>query len=334
MRRPTDPFDPHHFDGVRRPVAECETPPPWVYTSQAFYEREVERIFRRGWCCVGRANDLVAGAPAYRELVGTHLVLERGADGRIAIADDRGRAVRMGERGGFLFVNLDGEGASLDMWLGGWGPFFDTYKLQDMVTVRRHEADLRANWKLATEVFIEEYHAPTVHTNTLYKRPLFMKAYDPAPGAYATVFGAHEGSRALIAGNGHKPFPPIANLEGQAKAGTRWTVTYTGFCFVVTIDAMWYIECYPKRPDLTHYAWVNCFPRETAARADYDAIAPGYYQRWDLAVAEDNVVLERQQRGLSSPFARAGRVQPRKEPIMAHLHKWVAERVIGNAGPA
>ncbi|MBM3541023.1 MAG: hypothetical protein FJX51_03155 [Alphaproteobacteria bacterium] len=329
-----DPFDPRHFAGVRRPAAEAETPPPWVYTSQAFYEREVERIFRRGWCCVGRANDVTPEAPAFRELVGTRLAIRRTDAGRIAVTDEDGRAVRTGERGGFVFVNLDGEGASLDAWLAGWGPFFDTYKLDDMVTVRRHEADLAANWKLATEVFIEEYHAPVVHTNTLYKRPLFMKPYDETRGAYATVFGEHEGSRALIAGNGHQPFPPIANLEGQAKAGTRWTVTYTGFCFVVTIDAMWYIECYPKGPGLTRYAWVNCFPRTTAARADYERIAPGYYQRWDLAVAEDNVVLERQQRGLSSPFARPGRIQPRKEPIMAHLHAWVAERVVGNAGPA
>ncbi len=53
---------------------------------------------------------------------------------------------------------------------------------------------------------------------------------------------------------------------------------------------------------------VTCFPRETAARPDFECIAAGYYERWALAMDEDIVILERQQRALDSPLARAGRL--------------------------
>jgi choline monooxygenase len=381
-----DIFDPRHYAKVRLPPDQAETPPPWVYTSQQFFDREMERVFRRSWCCVGRAEYVPNPGDWFtRELAGTPLIIARGRDNMIRafvnscrhrgakLMEGKGNAraiqcpyhswvynldgalvgapdmdgvsgfdkaktglkpVRLDTRGGFLFVNFDDGAAGLDTWLGGWGPLFDSYRFEDMVTVRRWEGDLEANWKLATEVFIEEYHAPTVHTYTLYKRPLYMKAYDRPPGAYSTVFGQHEGSRALIEGKGHTPFPLIASLEGQAKGGTRWTVTYTGFCFAATIDCMWFIECYPIAPNKTRYAWVNCFPRSTMDRADYEKLAPGYYERWDAAVIEDNAVLERQQRGLSSPYARPSRMQPRKEPIVAYLNQWVVDQVIGNAPPA
>ena len=40
-------FDPRHYAAVRWPLLEAETLPPWCYTSEAFYRREVERIFRK-----------------------------------------------------------------------------------------------------------------------------------------------------------------------------------------------------------------------------------------------------------------------------------------------
>ena len=386
MDEPVDIFSARHYARVRLPPEEAESPPPWIYTSRAFFEREVERVFRHSWNCVGRTDYIEKPGDFFtRELAGVPIAVLRDKDGTIrAFANtcrhrgaqllegegncraikcpyhgwvygldgalngapgmeaardfERGRnglrPIRLDCRGGFIFVNFDDEAAGLDIWLGGWGPLFDCYGLEDMVTVRRREGEIAANWKLATEVFIEEYHAPTVHQNTLYRRPLSMHGYDAVPGSFSTVFGAHEGSRALIEGQGHDPFPPIPTLEGQAKAGTRWTVTYSGFCFAVTIDAMWFIECYPLGPDRTRYAWVNCFPRSTASRADYARVAPGYYERWDIAVIEDNAILERQQRGLASPFARPGRLQPRKEPIVAHFGRWLADRVIGNAPAA
>ena len=53
-----DMFDPRHYEKARLPVLEAETLPPWCYTSQQFYDREVERMFKRTWTFLGRADEI------------------------------------------------------------------------------------------------------------------------------------------------------------------------------------------------------------------------------------------------------------------------------------
>lgn len=57
MTLPPDIFDPRLYEKVRRPVLEAEGLPPWCYTSQAFYEREVSQIFHKSWNFIGRADE-------------------------------------------------------------------------------------------------------------------------------------------------------------------------------------------------------------------------------------------------------------------------------------
>ena len=58
MLEPADVFNPAHYAGTRRPLLEAQTLPPWCYTSEAFYTREVERIFRKVWNFVGHVSQV------------------------------------------------------------------------------------------------------------------------------------------------------------------------------------------------------------------------------------------------------------------------------------
>jgi phenylpropionate dioxygenase-like ring-hydroxylating dioxygenase large terminal subunit len=58
MQPPPDIFNPSHYAATRRPLLEAETLPPWCYTSEAFYQREVERIFRSVWNFVGHVSQV------------------------------------------------------------------------------------------------------------------------------------------------------------------------------------------------------------------------------------------------------------------------------------
>ena len=51
-------FDPGQYAQVRLPFLEASTLPPWCYTSEEFYQREVDRIFRRSWNFVGREDQI------------------------------------------------------------------------------------------------------------------------------------------------------------------------------------------------------------------------------------------------------------------------------------
>ena len=55
---PTDLFDSRHYSEVRKPLLEASTLPPWCYTDPLFYQREIEAIFSKGWCFVGREDEL------------------------------------------------------------------------------------------------------------------------------------------------------------------------------------------------------------------------------------------------------------------------------------
>ncbi len=58
LQTPTDLFSPKHFEAVRRPLDEAETMPPWVYTSDEFYRREVDRIFMKVWNFMGHVDQV------------------------------------------------------------------------------------------------------------------------------------------------------------------------------------------------------------------------------------------------------------------------------------
>jgi hypothetical protein len=59
MSAEADIFDPRHYAAVRRPLLDAETLPPWCYTSEAFYRREVERNYYKRWD-ITTEEDIVA----------------------------------------------------------------------------------------------------------------------------------------------------------------------------------------------------------------------------------------------------------------------------------
>jgi choline monooxygenase len=77
-------FDPRTYEAVRRPLLEAETLPPACYSSEEFYQREVETIFRRVWNFIGRVDYIPNAGDYYTvDFVGVPLVIMRGEDGRI-----------------------------------------------------------------------------------------------------------------------------------------------------------------------------------------------------------------------------------------------------------
>ncbi len=79
-----DLLDGATYDKLRKPLREASTLPPGCYTDQAFYEREVDRLFRRHWQFVCRAEQLAqAGDFRCHDGPAGPVMLVRGDDGRI-----------------------------------------------------------------------------------------------------------------------------------------------------------------------------------------------------------------------------------------------------------
>lgn len=84
MSEPVNMFDPAHYAAVRRPAMEAETLPPWCYTSRAFYEREIEKIFRQTWNMVGREELVPKPGDFFTlDLADIPIIIVRGRDNTV-----------------------------------------------------------------------------------------------------------------------------------------------------------------------------------------------------------------------------------------------------------
>jgi phenylpropionate dioxygenase-like ring-hydroxylating dioxygenase large terminal subunit len=84
MMSGVDIFESRHYRKARAPALEAETLPPWCYTAPEFYAREVERIFRKTWNFVGRADEITKpGDYLVFDLVGESVIVLRDRAGAL-----------------------------------------------------------------------------------------------------------------------------------------------------------------------------------------------------------------------------------------------------------
>ena len=157
--------------------------------------------------------------------------------------------------GPFVFVNPDAEAAPLADTLGAL-PELVAESGVDLGDVRfhsHHEWEIKSNWKVAIENFLECYHCPTAH-------PGFSKVIDVDPDAYLLTVGAAYSSQvgqvreSALAGNGKAPYVPRGSVT-QAQYHFIWPNT--------TIS----IEAGP--PNIAIERWVPTGLRTTAEVTDY-----------------------------------------------------------------
>lgn len=72
------------FEKVRLPPQEAEPLPHWAYTSASWFEREVERIFRKAWNYVGHVSQVPKAGDFFTlEVAGIPLIIVRGQDDEV-----------------------------------------------------------------------------------------------------------------------------------------------------------------------------------------------------------------------------------------------------------
>ena len=163
------------------------------------------------------------------------------------------RPVSVDTWGPFVFVNPDMDAVPLVDTLGGL-PDLIAASGVDLDSVRFHshyEWEIRSNWKVAIENFLECYHCPTAH-------PGFSKVIDVNPDAYELTVSESYSSQvgsvrpSALSGDGKAPYVPRGDVtEAQyhylwpnttisVEAGAtniaieRWIPTHPGGCIEVT----------------------------------------------------------------------------------------------------
>lgn len=235
-------------------------------------------------------------------------------------------AFRAEERAGFAFVCLDAATPPLDAWLGDFEAVHSPWPLATLATASRRELEVACNWKLFLEIFNEYYHLPYVHGASLggiYGEP---DPADEVSGAFATQFGPTEGTGGLTRDEQDHRLPAMPGLAERHRRGTRYSWLFPAMAFAAGSEALWVYEARPSTAGRCRVALSVCFPPQTVASEGFEAKAARYGERMDRALEEDIAILERQQRGLCSPFARPGRFSE-LEPSVARFAFWYAARM-------
>jgi len=227
---------------------------------------------------------------------------------------------------GFVFLNLGDCPPPLQDRLGDFNHLHAPWSLSDLVTARKREFAVNCNWKLFIEAFNEYYHLPYVHPDSINDRYPEPDPADVVMGEYTTQFGVTSGNPALLDGQNKSEFPKIPTLDDRQCTGTRYTWVYPNMTFAASYDCLWMYHVYPINAGKTHVVQTVCFPPETTMLSDFSEKARAYYDRFDTAIDEDIFALEKQQKGMRSPYAQQGRFSA-LEPGVGNFACWYAKKM-------
>lgn len=81
-----DYLNPEAYADVRKPLTQASTLPPYCYTSEEWYDLEVERMWLRNWLFIGRIEEVPNPGDYHRvTIVGQPLLMVRGEDNKVRV---------------------------------------------------------------------------------------------------------------------------------------------------------------------------------------------------------------------------------------------------------
>lgn len=206
---------------------------------------------------------------------------------------------------GWIYVTLNPQAASVAQRLAELEPEVARYRLDKYVSVALQDHRWNTNWKLLTENFMEGYHLPVAHRETVGAWMPVDSVKFPQGVHDAFTYQTFEKDETAKYGRAH---PDNSHLEGIWRYTTIMPTVFPSHMYVLAPDHMWYLTLRPDGVDHVHVR----FGLAVAPEA-YEALG-GQRQEWldttlkffDKVNAEDKFVVEGIHRGSSSPLARSG----------------------------
>lgn len=248
--------------------------------------------------------------------------LDREARGLVPVA--------LAEWAGLLFLNFaEGtdasevpaftEAALLERF--GETALFARYRLDELRVARSIGYDVRANWKLVIENFLECYHCGPMHPELCDLLPGFRggAAYQQGHG---TVFAAGVEAFTL---SGKASRPALQDLTEDDRRRYYGLVIKPTVLLSLLPDHVVVHRLWPEGPDRTRIVCDWLFHPDTIARPDFDpedAVA-----LFDLVNRQDWEVCELAQAGMRSRAFRDGGVYVPLEHHIRRFNEWVLASV-------
>jgi Rieske 2Fe-2S family protein len=200
----------------------------------------------------------------------------------------------------------------------------DAWGIDRLELGRRITYQVRANWKLIVENFMECYHCATIHPELTEVLPEFAKGY---AAQYYVGHGAEFGDRA--SGFTVDGRPGFGTLPGVDAGRDRryYAITVNPQVFVNLVpDHVVFHRMYPVAPDRTvvECDWLYA-PEVVLGGADVSASVELFHR----VNQQDFAACERCQPGMDSRLYAEGGVLVPSERHIGEFHRWVTGRLDG-----
>lgn len=225
---------------------------------------------------------------------------------------------------GCIFVNVSGDAEPLADWLA---PLIRRTRPYDFGAIRwagKLDFEVRANWKLVYENYMEGYHVFAVHPRLLKFAPMNVRwsgEWDDHVFYNDYIFPEIEAGRGA-------DLPHYPGLPAEDAQRGLWFLCFPHFSAEVYPDQFTLLVSYPVAPDLTREELHVFLIGEAATSEAHREARAGVIAMWDDLNREDIGMLELLQEGRRSPAYDGGRLSPHWEGPTHQFGRRVIEKIV------
>ena len=206
---------------------------------------------------------------------------------------------------GWIYVTLNPEAPPVAELLRELEPEVARFKLDKDISLAQQDHLWNTNWKLLTENFMESYHLPVAHRETVGAWCPIEETKFPEKVHEAFSWQTFEKDENAKYGRAH---PDNKHLEGKWRFTSLMPTVFPSHMYVLAPDHMWYLSLHPQGPDQVRVRFGLALAPEVHAALG-DGLAQwreDVLKFFDKVNAEDRFVVEGIHRGSASPLARPG----------------------------
>lgn len=213
--------------------------------------------------------------------------------------------VRCEEYEGWIYVSLNHDIAPVKELLSDLSPLIAPYHMSDYQTIFHEEFIWDCNWKSLTENFMESYHLPVAHKQTVgtHYIPDETAFHDKGSFDHFTYQTFKKADGAFV-GTAHSE---NHHLEGALRNQSIMPTIFPAHMYVLAPDHLWYLCLQPSGVGRVKAKYGAALaPEVLAAADDKDALITDIKRFLDKVQEEDRFVVESIYQGAKAPLARSG----------------------------
>jgi choline monooxygenase len=223
----------------------------------------------------------------------------------------------------WVFVNLSGDADDFASCVAPITRKLEGYDLSAMHFSESLDFDVRSNWKLPVENFIEPYHVFSCHP--WLNQFVGMDEREPPTYEDKVLLCGYRFKQPDPARGGQLPWFPGLPADKQDRGD--WFVLFPNFAFEIFPDQVDVFVTWPEGPDRCRETIALYFIGEGASADKYRTAREHVIKNWHDLNHEDIGIIERMQSGRSSDGFDGGVLSPYWDPVLQQFARLLRDTI-------